>query len=225
MRFHSIPSSSAERAFTMVEIAISIAIVGFALVAIIGVLPTGLNVQRDNREDTIINNDATFFIEAILNGPGSTNLFVLTNNMVLLDVTNSGVHLGAGTPSFTNGQLNAAQIVGYLSMPSQNGQNSCYGQFRSISATLSDRQAGAGGLAFTYQVTPTVDSVSPSLYTNYYSQYLTNNLWEVRLLFQWPVIGANTGDRRLTVRRMVSGALTQDASGLFFFQRNTFLGP
>ncbi|HLZ53286.1 MAG TPA: prepilin-type N-terminal cleavage/methylation domain-containing protein, partial [Verrucomicrobiae bacterium] len=37
--------------FTMVEIAICLAIIGIALVAIIGVLPAGLNVQRDNREE------------------------------------------------------------------------------------------------------------------------------------------------------------------------------
>jgi len=38
----------------MVEIALCIAVVAFALVAILGVMPTGLQVQKDNREDTII---------------------------------------------------------------------------------------------------------------------------------------------------------------------------
>jgi hypothetical protein len=47
-----------DSAFTMVEIAISLAVIGFALVAIIGVLPRGLRVQRENREETIINQDA-----------------------------------------------------------------------------------------------------------------------------------------------------------------------
>src|SRR5664280_2637396 len=57
-----------QSAFTMVEIAICLAIIGFALVAIIGVLPIGMNTQRDNREETIINQDATVFIEAIRGG-------------------------------------------------------------------------------------------------------------------------------------------------------------
>src|SRR2546426_366578 len=57
-----------EAAFTMVEIAISLAVIGFALVAIIGVLPTGMTVQRENREETIINQDATYFAEALRNG-------------------------------------------------------------------------------------------------------------------------------------------------------------
>src|ERR1035437_2192473 len=59
------PSS---RAFTMIEIAISLAVIGFALVAILGVLPVGLNVQKENREETIINQDASVFMNAIRNG-------------------------------------------------------------------------------------------------------------------------------------------------------------
>jgi type II secretory pathway pseudopilin PulG len=55
-------------AFTMVEIAICLAIIGFALVAIIGVLPFGMRVQKDNREETIINQDAMYWMETIRNG-------------------------------------------------------------------------------------------------------------------------------------------------------------
>jgi type II secretory pathway pseudopilin PulG len=50
------------RAFTMVEIALSLAIIGFALIAIIGVLPAGLSVQKDNREQTVINLDAAYLM-------------------------------------------------------------------------------------------------------------------------------------------------------------------
>ena len=59
--------------FTMVEIAIAIAVIGFALVAIIGVLPTGLQVQRDNREETIINQDGTYWLQAIRNGAAGSD--------------------------------------------------------------------------------------------------------------------------------------------------------
>ena len=65
------PSTFATRrssAFTMIEIAISLAVIGFALVAIIGILPTGMQVQKDNRQETIINQDATYLIEAIRGG-------------------------------------------------------------------------------------------------------------------------------------------------------------
>jgi type II secretory pathway pseudopilin PulG len=57
-----------QTAFTLVEIALCIAIIGFALVAIIGVLPAGLNVQKENREETIIVHDANYFIDAIRSG-------------------------------------------------------------------------------------------------------------------------------------------------------------
>ena len=56
------------RAFTMIEIALSLAIIGFALVAIIGILPYGLGVQRENTEETIINHEATVLLDAVCNG-------------------------------------------------------------------------------------------------------------------------------------------------------------
>ncbi len=69
----------------MVEIAICLAIIGLALVAIIGVLPVGLNVQKDNREETLIDQDATVFIENIRNG--ARGLDDLTN--YVMAITNS----------------------------------------------------------------------------------------------------------------------------------------
>lgn len=71
--------AAGEAAFTLVEIAISLAIIGFALVAIIGALPRGMNVQRENREDTIINQDAAYLVEAIRSG--ARGLDTLTNSV------------------------------------------------------------------------------------------------------------------------------------------------
>ena len=75
-----------QRAFTMIEIALSLAIIGFALVAIIGVLPLGMNVQKENREETIINQDASVFLNAIRNG--ARGLDDLTN--YVMAITNYG---------------------------------------------------------------------------------------------------------------------------------------
>ncbi len=107
----------------MVEIAISLAVIGIALVAIIGVLPIGMNTQRDNREETIINQDATVFIEAIRGG--ARGLDDLTNYVYA--ITNFGGQYKNGVltlspppigyanyPSFLT---NGANIVGLLSMP------------------------------------------------------------------------------------------------------------
>ncbi len=75
----------ASRAFTMIEIALSLAIIGFALVAIISVLPLGMNVQKENREETIINQDASVFLNAIRNG--ARGMDDLTN--YVMAITNS----------------------------------------------------------------------------------------------------------------------------------------
>lgn len=76
---------ASERAFTMVEVAISLAIIGFALVAIIGILPAGLNVQKENREETIINQEASIWMDVIRQG--AEGLDYLTNYVDLIEVT------------------------------------------------------------------------------------------------------------------------------------------
>ena len=109
--------------FTMVEIAISLAIIGIALVAIIGVLPLGMNVQRDNREATVINQDASVFLEAIRNG--SLGLNDLTN--YVFDITNSwtlyktdGTVQGTGVNGYTYNTVSiSSPVPPYSSGPSR----------------------------------------------------------------------------------------------------------
>src|SRR5882762_8920418 len=84
-------------AFTLVEIAIALAVIGFALVAIIGVLPAGLEVQKNNREETIIDHDANYFLDAFRNG--SRGLDDLTNSVYA--ITNF-VQVYTVTPTKTN---------------------------------------------------------------------------------------------------------------------------
>lgn len=122
--------------FTMLEIAISLAIIAFALVAIIGALPTGMNVQRDNRQETVINQDATVWMDAIRNGEAGlddlTNyVLAITNTQTLWRVTISqtnqvqgslkvwGFTPDSSTPVNGNQFLltNGARIVGLLSTP------------------------------------------------------------------------------------------------------------
>jgi type II secretory pathway pseudopilin PulG len=129
------------RAFTMVEIALSLAIIGFALVAIIGVLPAGMSVQKDNREQTVINLDAAYLMDAIRSGPlgqdNLTNYVISITNIIseyqgnlplgpglaglgaptvhtyIFNANQTVVDGNAGAPSLTNG----FNIVGLLSMP------------------------------------------------------------------------------------------------------------
>ncbi len=85
----AIPRRS-ESAFTMIEIAMAIGIIGFALVAIIGILPTGLNVQKDNREDSIVNSDANLLMQAM------RTRTVITNNGAVIGA------MGRAFDFFTN---------------------------------------------------------------------------------------------------------------------------
>jgi prepilin-type N-terminal cleavage/methylation domain-containing protein len=122
---------ASQSGFTMMEIAICLAIIGIALVAIIGDLPLGLNVQKDNRESTVINQDATIFIEAIRNGErGSDDLtnyvYAITNHWTffsppaapVLGINGYNYSVASVTGPYPNLPINnAASIVGLLSTP------------------------------------------------------------------------------------------------------------
>lgn len=68
MKINLLHFTQRRAAFTLLEIAVSLAVIGFAIVAVLGVLPTGLNIQRDTRERTVVLQDASYFIEAIRHG-------------------------------------------------------------------------------------------------------------------------------------------------------------
>ena len=123
MKFRRNNFYSAQSAFTMVEIAISLAVIGIALVAIIGVLPIGMNVQKDNREETVIDQDATVFIEAIRNGASSpfgadlTNYVYAITNFRTLYNPNAGAMTPIGYTNLLGYLTNNARIIGLLSTP------------------------------------------------------------------------------------------------------------
>lgn len=169
-----------QSAFTMMEIAISLAVIGIALVAIIGILPLGLRTQRENRERTLINQDASVFMELIRNGIRATNspdadltnyVFAVTNYQTFF---NPGAH-----PVVTNGfdisvLTNNYRIIGVLSTPEftdGNGQpipalltnlpNGCYSNhivayIRSISGLAAEKPPQGNSLlrvsSFSYRV-------------------------------------------------------------------------
>jgi prepilin-type N-terminal cleavage/methylation domain-containing protein len=125
MKFRRHNFYSGQSAFTMIEIAISLAVIGIALVAIIGVLPIGMNVQKDNREETVIDQDATVFIEAIRGGASSpfgadlTNyIYAVTNSWTLYNPNGSVGSTGInGYTNLPNYLTNNARIIGLLSTP------------------------------------------------------------------------------------------------------------
>lgn len=175
-------------AFTMVEIAICIGVIGFAMVAIIGILPIGLNVQRDNREVTLINFDANYLLNAIRSGARGqdelTNYVIsITNYITLLDPTGARLNFGInwyttngsfntpGTPFMTNG----SNIIGLLStpkyVPAKNGDfysNFITADIRAISGSLVDQGTSQGSrdFAFTYRVFPELIPSSSYAFSN-----------------------------------------------------------
>jgi hypothetical protein len=195
-----------EAAFTMVEIAICIAIVAFALVAIVGVLPTGVEVQRSNREDTVINQDGNVWLETIRSG--ARGMDDLTNYVDLIQITSyrSGVPIGhtpfvfgngapyRGTNTFTNGM----EIVGLLSTPKYLPEgrrdnwisNTVTAYVRAFSGSAVEKPDGAHptsrDIAFRYRLTAELVPFSPyaAVQTNFNETGLSqverlsrSNLW------------------------------------------------
>ena len=121
--------------FTMIEIALCLGIIGFALVAIIGVLPAGLNVQKANREETIVDQDAAVWMNAIRNGAqgfddltnsviGITNYWTQYKADGTVDKSNNdgysfsgSIVRSLGLPADVFPLTNGQHIIGLLSMP------------------------------------------------------------------------------------------------------------
>jgi len=180
------------RGFTMIEIAISLAVIGFALVAIIGILPTGMNVQRDNRQETIINQDASIFMNAVRNGERGLNdltnyVVAITNNVSFLapngTVTGSRVYwytpsASGPVPGFP--LVNGYSIIGLLSTPKyiySDGRyisNHVVATVRSISGPASEKSPQnnpiMADLTMNYRLISEVSSYG----TNFYNPNWTN---------------------------------------------------
>jgi hypothetical protein len=213
----------------MVEIALSIAVVAFGLVAILGILPTGHQVQKDNREDTIINQDGNYLLEAI--GSGSQGLTELSNYVESITLTTIKPNNTVTRQSYSN--LLGRQIIGLLSTPKYarnlNGiiTNSVTvtARVRAISGSALEKGFGAPpDIAFRYlltsEVIPLESHVPSSTNSADRRQYaaMQANLHEIRLTFRWPVLpsGTNTGNGRRSFSALVAGRQIRDQSGYFF---------
>jgi type II secretory pathway pseudopilin PulG len=206
--FHCHPQSVL--AFTMIEIAICLAVIGFALAAIVGVLPLGMNVQRENREETVINQDGNVFINAIRNGElgldDLTNYVVaITNWVTEYDNIGKPRPITRGYTYFTSTQngtamtppmpiTNGFRIIGLLTTPRYTpivpsrtlGYRSNYvvAYVRSLSGDASEKfpqtNASMQDLAFSYRM---VSDVVP------YADYDTN--W---INYKDPLLNGNTNE-------------------------------
>jgi type II secretory pathway pseudopilin PulG len=198
----------------MIEIVISLAVIGFALVAIIGILPTGMNVQRDNRQETIINQDANVLMNAVRNGERGLN--DLTNYVESITTysylyrANGGVTASSNyyTPTVcrTNGVAapfpltNGYYIVGLLGTPkytqifyNPRGQllsfvsNHTVAVFRSLSGPASEKPPQSNPIIQDLAMKYKLITDVGLYGTNFYSPAWTN--------FGDPLIAGNTNEQ------------------------------
>ena len=203
------------RAFTLIEIAICLAIIAFALVAIIGVMPLGMTVQRDNRADSIINQDGMYWLNAIRSGA--------TGTVDLVDfvhwVTNS-----SGNGFLNNNNLDSRMIIGLLSAPTTTN-TSHRAKVRSITGSAVERDRA--GLGYDYilftQVLPFTDFPPANLG---FAANLSANLYELRVVLRYPALPNDSfGNGKKVFRCLVSGTLANEPlnSPYFFFQPQTLV--
>lgn len=188
-------------AFTLTELALCIAVVGIALTAIIGVLPSGLSVQKQNREDTLVAQDAQFLIESIRSGamaiPDLTNQvdFILwrRTGAQRQDFYFRGPNYQETLPGTVIPLTASWQVTALLGMPRYEAvpagivQNEVTAQFRTFSSPFSEKSyRGVGGrpeqsrleTAMRYLVTSETQTppTRPLLILNTYTNVAASNI-------------------------------------------------
>jgi len=224
----------------MIEIAIALGVIGFALVAIIGILPMGLEVQRDNRSETIINQDATFWIEAIRSG--AVGIDELPNYVERIDVFTRDPANGAVGNSnrytFLNGDYpTGADVIGLLTSAAAipNREARAYATAISGSAAEKELNPNRRELAFSYILRVVIDRQFEPAVGNTNGGAIPfvalagpvatlehlESLYELRLTFSYPYINdRQSPPRSQNFRSAVSRNLTKDPdpSTLYFFR-------
>jgi hypothetical protein len=177
-----------------------VAVLAFALVAIIGILPSGLRVQRSNREDTVINQDGLLWLEALRNGtPGPAEL---SEHVAWVDVDGKRY-----------AKPNAQQIIGLLSA---SGTNTASALVRAVSGTVAERDLDAVG--FRYLLTSTLRPFEhPAHGTN-------GPLYDVRVVLRWPIYADGaTGEYARVFRTLVGGSLESTNPPYAFLKPGRYL--
>lgn len=218
----------------MVEIALSLAVVAFALVAIIGVLPLGMTVQKDNREDTLMNQEGRYWLEAIKSG--ASGLHDLTNYVEEIRITSNPSNRPPALVIVNNTEpyLTGSEIISLLSIAKHEfiaGRlvtNRITARVRAITGPATDQSPFTNTVqsTFRYELQSELVPVRPlpdgfvarlmqddtnNLPTLLFNEAMATNLWDVRLILRWPVVergnGWFVGNSRKTFRARVSGEL------------------
>ena len=194
----------------MVEIALSIAVVAFALVAILGVLPTGMTVQKENRDDNVINQEGRYWLEALRSS--SKGLEDITNYVESITITNLTTRKSV---TFDNPKdlLRPIDMIALLSTPKffRDGleTNRVTARVKAITGPAAEKGPLTNEFSFRYElqveVTPSLMSTSdPAQFAA-----LARTLHELRVTLRWPVVqrgnGWFVGNSRKSFRARVAG--------------------
>jgi len=204
------------------------------------VLPIGMNTQQDNREETIINQDATMLLEAIRSGSQHADDLV---NYVYA-IVNEGSNIGYLNPSLAskvgfNGAVSfpsvtqwnptltsGASIVGLLGTP---GGSQIAASLISMSGQAAEKPPQGNSVmladAFSYRVVCVNMPVAVDTSTSFGKQ-LAGCQHELRMTFLWPQLpNGKVGTGRQTFRATIAGQLTTtnaSAPALYFYQSQSF---
>jgi hypothetical protein len=188
--------------FTMIEIAMAVAVIAFALVAIVGLLPLGMETQRDNRQETIINHDGAYLLEALRGAAPNLN-----DLAQFVDSVNG--QPWSSPPNTSADLLRALSVVNRTNVI----------RMRSITGAAALRSPAVANFAMRYEVRSLVRRVDAGPnsidMTAPYASALADHLYEVRLAFFWPITPAGQvpdAARHQVFRTVVSGDV--DANGL-----------
>jgi hypothetical protein len=196
-------TARAQSAYTMIEIAIAIAVIGFALVAIIGILPSGMQVQKDNREDTIINQDGVFWLEAIRSG--ATGSVALTQYVDFIVDHNGNTNY---LPPLGTEFNHSHEVLGALTSPRSTFPlaQPVIARVRAITGPAVTQ--GKSEMNFKYYLHASVMNAPER-----------QNAYEIRLSFYWPVRpDGSAGNNFKMLRTVVAGSLTNFDAGRGLWQ-------
>jgi type II secretory pathway pseudopilin PulG len=219
--------------FTMVEIALSLAVVAFALVAIMGVLPTGVTVQKENREDTLINQEGRYWLEAIRTG--ARGLHDITNYVELIQVITNydgrvefmpadTAKLPSGTSVTLKGDfytdlvakpLSPTDVMALLSTLKYEGAtNNIIAQVKAITGPAAEQGSLTNQFSFRYQLHTEItadESLMQIIQKDALARAVITNppLFDVRVVLRWPVTQRGNkwavGNNKKTFRAKIAG--------------------
>jgi len=189
------------------------------------VLPLGLRTQRDSREDTIINQDATVFTEAVSKGARGANdltnyVYAITNWWTLYNPNGSvnkadvngytpAAAYAYGTPVPSMEITNGGNIVGLLSMPeytdtgfnptnnlfSGGYSNHVIAYVRSISGPAVEKPPQNSQILQQDSFSYRIFFANAPVAAATIYPNLQANLHELRLTFEWPLLPNNSVGR------------------------------